>query len=306
MKNTEICSDVTVVIRSAGERTEALCKKLVFKQVPSENVVCIHETPFIKALAKSFEVGIERGLPWTLCLDADYLLMKGAILRLVDTFKRCGDNVFKLQGETMDKFFGGPVLAGGHHLYRTALLPVAQEFLPFGSETGRPESAVLVKMTQIGHPLHQLSEVSGMHDYQQYYRDIYRKMCVRAHKFRSYLMYFLKRFQQLAPQDDDYKVALLGLIDGLAQEEAPKLDVTEFPPDEIESRLRVWGLCEKEPLNESVHEDDVERIIKNFVPSKEFLEMKKRMQAKVAYAPEKKSFWSCLWRIKSGWLRDAL
>ena len=57
------CSDTCVVIRSAGERTEELCRYLAAQQVPEENVVVIREHPFSRAVLKSFEVGLDFGLP---------------------------------------------------------------------------------------------------------------------------------------------------------------------------------------------------------------------------------------------------
>ncbi len=58
--------DITVVIRSVGERTELLCKKFVLTQgVPEENVFMIHEKPFSKAMKAGYQAGFEKGNVWT-------------------------------------------------------------------------------------------------------------------------------------------------------------------------------------------------------------------------------------------------
>lgn len=269
--------NVTVVIRSVGERTESLCYQLVTKQVPAENVLIIHEVPFVQAVAKAFEIGLDYNLSWTFCLDADYLLATGAIAKLVTAAEKCDNSIFKVQGESLDKFFGGPVWVGGQHLYRTSLLRKAQQFLPFDVKTVRPETYVLREMEKIGHPLLQTEDVSGLHSYEQYYRDIYRQMFVRAHKNRSYVPYFLRRFQKLVAQDDDYKVATLGLTGGLAKEEPPDVDIAAFSAAEINNLLQAWGLQEKKALDSSACQGYVEQIIESFVPSPEYLEMRERM-----------------------------
>ena len=49
-----------VVIRSAGERTFEVCRKLLLEQVPAEAVEVVCERPFERALIRSYEIGIER------------------------------------------------------------------------------------------------------------------------------------------------------------------------------------------------------------------------------------------------------
>lgn len=45
-------TNVAVIVRSSGERTEQLCVRLVKQQVPEEHVVVIHERPFSQALVR--------------------------------------------------------------------------------------------------------------------------------------------------------------------------------------------------------------------------------------------------------------
>jgi len=45
-------SNVAVIVRGSGERTEQLCARLVKRQMPDERVVVIHERLFSQALVR--------------------------------------------------------------------------------------------------------------------------------------------------------------------------------------------------------------------------------------------------------------
>lgn len=259
--------NVTVVLRSCGERTEKLCYQILAQQVPAENIVVIHEHPFAKALDRSFEVGLDFGLPWTLCIDADVLLREGAVATLLKRMKEADEHVFEIQGKMLDKFFGGPMPAG-NHLYRTSLLDRARRFVPFDDRTLRPETYVIKEMAKEGYPWLQTEDVLGSHDYEQYYKDIYRKMFVRSRKLGRHIPYLMRYCEQMAVYDDDYKVGLLGLTANLDVQSL--LDAKSFAT-EINALLEEEGFQEKEPLNVTAIERFPDKAIENFVPSPEFL-----------------------------------
>ena len=121
MKNS-----ILTVIRSLGERTTNLCLQLAASQVPEENIVVINEAPFSQAVRKTFECGIERGMPWTLALDADILLNYNSFDFLVRTAEEEDKNIFEVQGCILDKLFVSP-RTGGPHLFRTMYLEKALE-----------------------------------------------------------------------------------------------------------------------------------------------------------------------------------
>ena len=172
-------SDVLVVIRSSGERTEEACCHLLSRQVPDENIVIIHEVPFEAVVAKTFTLGSERGLRWTLAVDADVLFADEAVAKLMAIAEKADENVFEIQGQTLDKFFAGPRPAG-HHLFRTSLFAKALAHVPQEGVSLRPESFVMKKMASTGYPWLQEELIVGLHDHEQYYRDIYRKSFVQA------------------------------------------------------------------------------------------------------------------------------
>jgi hypothetical protein len=207
--------DVLVVIRSAGERTETLCRKLILEQgVPAEQIVIVKEIPFSATLRKSFELGIQNKIKWTFCIDADVLLRQGSIVTMLSFAEKQDEKVCEIQGFVMDKFFGGPRPAG-NHLYRTSLLKKAIDLIPVEGVDIRPESYLLNKLMRIGHPYVSVDYVVGIHDNYQYYRDIFRKCWVQAIKHGDRFNLFMKIWKEQAKHDYDFQVALKGFAAGV-------------------------------------------------------------------------------------------
>ena len=254
---------VTTVIRSVGERTEALCKSIILGQgVPNSNTVIVNETPFSKALDKSFSIGIENDLPWTLCIDADVLLRPNALKQLISVANKQNDRVCEVQGFVLDKFHGG-VRYGGPHLYRTSLLKLVKDFIPSEGVSVRPETYALNKMNKNGYPWYSVTLLAGIHDYEQYYRDIFRKCFVYAHKYPDRLENFVSHWRLMLKNDFDYEVALGGLAAGIEYnknvyidanrliyyekfaekniKEKVKLNTDEYSASHIEEIIQGWG-----------------------------------------------------------------
>ena len=94
--NDFIRHNVTVIIRSVGERTEKLCCELLKKQVPPENIFKVCEAPFTEALKKTFTVAIEANRTWTFVVDADMLVRPGALQELVEKAEAAEENIFEI------------------------------------------------------------------------------------------------------------------------------------------------------------------------------------------------------------------
>lgn len=235
-----------VVIRSVGERTESLCRKLILDQgLPPARVTQVGEVPFSATLRKSFEAGVQSGSKWTLCVDADILLRPGSIGSLVSLAEQQQENVCELQGYVMDKFFGGPRQAG-LHLYRSSLLPQAMACIPDEGVNIRPEYHTLRAMRKAGFPWLEVPLVLGLHDAEQYYRDVYRKCFVHAHKHAQYAELLMEVWKQGAVQDSDYRVALRAFADGIQHMGPVRIDVRQSC---FTLGLEDLGLQEKAPIN---------------------------------------------------------
>ena len=254
---------VLAIIRSTGERTTELCGQLVYEEIPKDNVVIIREAPFTNALRKTFELGIERELPWTLAIDADVLIRAGAIRGLLQIAGQADDNVFEIQEQVLDKFFL-TFRPAGNHLYRTYLLPQAIECIPHEKESGRPETTMIRKMELQGHPWVQNDIIFGLHDYKQYFRDIYRKGFQHGKKHKKYIPYLEPLWQRLGKEDPDYRVALRGLKAGQNSDEPYHFDAREFE-NRVNLSVEIKGFQEKSSLpSDAMNSANINRIIENF------------------------------------------
>jgi hypothetical protein len=223
---------VCCVIRGCGERTTDLCYQLMCRTGWSSAVIeIVEEAPFAKALETSYQIGIDSGKEWLLCVDADVLMREKSVRELLDFASISDPLIFEIQGYVLDKFFGG-ARSAGNHLYRTRYLEKALKYCADAGESIRPENTVIKKMADEGYGWLQMSYVVGLHDYEQSFEDIYRKTFVYAHKHLSESDIFLPRWSRLAPFDGDFEVALHGFSDGLRKSGSVCIDVesNDFVP----------------------------------------------------------------------------
>ncbi len=206
-------SKVTVILRSVGERTTETSYELIKNQVTEDNIIKVSEIPFTEAVRKTFLAGIEAGRKWTFVVDADVLLLPGVIKVITDYADSVDENIFKIEGRIIDKFLDSP-RAAGTHLYRTSLLEEAVSMIPGPYDAIRPETFVRNAMQKQGYSYDKTEILTGFHDFEQYYRDIYRKAFVQAKKHQERADRFLIHWQKLSLTDNDFKVALRGFADG--------------------------------------------------------------------------------------------
>ena len=76
--------------------------------VQEKDLIIVREVPFSMSMKKSFEIGLERGKKWTFCIDADVLLRKHSIQKMIQFAENQKKNVCEIQGLVLDKFFSGP------------------------------------------------------------------------------------------------------------------------------------------------------------------------------------------------------
>jgi len=221
-------NNVTVIIRSVGERTETLCRQLLADQVQESDIFIINERPFTKAIAKTYEIGIENQRKWTLCIDADVLIKEDAVNELLQKASEADENVFEIQGNVLDKFFGGP-RAAGNHLYRTSLLKKAIDAIPLPNVSLRPESFTIKQMAAKGYPWVEIDLVVGLHDYEQYYKDIFRKTFIQAKKHERFMPVLTAYWERMKNEDTDYQVALWGSKELSTYTKPLTIDVKNMP-----------------------------------------------------------------------------
>jgi len=251
-----------IIIRSAGERTEELCRKMILEQgINEKDIHMIHEVPFSKALKTSYELGIKSGKKWTFCVDADVLLRPGSIEKMIELAESAPKKVCQVQGYILDKFFGG-IRRGGVHVYRTELLHKALTKIPDEGINVRPESFLLREMEKEGYPHKIEPYIVGTHDDEQYNFDIYRKAFVQAVKHTSRSELFIKHWKSNCINDHDFKVALKSFSDSIMSfdsvfinknqslymdkfkstgfEEKSEINLDSYSLDMIEKKIEEW------------------------------------------------------------------
>lgn len=258
---------VTFVIRSVGERTEGQCRATILSQgIPAHNVVTIHEAPFAQAMRVGFEIGIDAGRPWTFCVDADVILREGAIATMLDFAARQPANVFEVQGFVLDKLMFSLRMAG-NHLFRTSHLDRMIACIP-EKDVFRPETEAMRQMVREGLRWRPVPYVAGLHDFGQFNRDIFRKCFTHSQKHLHLLPKIVSGMRRRATEDPDFRVALLGIAEGLRAESDVTIDVRHKPFRERFEALQIPEKPEMEPgalglayveqtLQEWAQEDDL-------------------------------------------------
>lgn len=239
-------SDLIVVIRTVGERTFEVCRGIVIKQIPKHLLYIVSEQPFEKTLQRCYEIGIESGAKWMMTLDADVLLREGAIKDFIAEAEALPANYFQLEGLLYDKLTG-LYRKVGHRMYRTEYLDKALECLPQPREAIRPEYTTLLRMEELGYLSKEIDTVFGIHDYEQYLSDVYRKAFVHAQKHPEWISRFIERWKLEVEQDNDYRIALKGLYDGLMFTGKVSIDKRDFI-DKSKIGMKYLELSEKEEI----------------------------------------------------------
>ena len=240
---------VTVVIRAAGERTEQVCYDILVDQVDASNIHIIREKPFVNAVKRNFEIGIESKKKWTLSIDADVLVNSNCVTQMIAKASSLDKNLFVYQGQILDKLFNA-YRSGGPHLYQTCHLPKALNLLNQQTNPLRPESATYQQMAEIGLWGYFDNKVYGIHDFGQYNKDIFRKAFFHGIKHTAYVSNFLPNWIKQMEKDIDYKIALIGLSVGLSYRGEVKVDVDFF--EEVSSQyMPLLDISEKREFVES-------------------------------------------------------
>jgi len=237
--------EVLIVIRNAGERTTEGCRTICEKLVGAENVRVIREAPFERALTRMCDIAVEHNAPWTFSVDADVLLHADAVTYLWRTAVASKPNVFQVQAPIVCKLFRG--VRFGMRMYRTAMLSRFRECVPAEGTERRPESFVVAKMKEEGGETTLLTEPVGIHDFEQYYRDVYRTAYVFGQKFVRRLPELLPAWKEQKGTDPDFLIALRGVYDGLMASGDVVLNPA-FYAEQAARAIRELGLEEKQPL----------------------------------------------------------
>lgn len=211
-----INKDVTVIIRSSNERTADISYQLMVNMFGKEKVkVLSNIRPFSETVKKTLLIGIEENRKWTLTVDADLLLSEKGVKKYIDeceNFVKFTDKkAFFFDGLLYDKFFGA-YRTGGGHLYNTKYMEKAYKYIESSRNELKPESYIKRKMHKWGYRNYNTNIVIGLHDFEQYYSDVFRKGILHAQKSGAYNK--IDKFDKLAQTDPYFKWFCNGIRTG--------------------------------------------------------------------------------------------
>ncbi len=242
-----IDNNVTVIIRSVGERTESLCYERLKAQISEKNIHIVRETPFTEAVRKTFQIGMQENRKWTFAIDADVVILPDAIEKLVAFAETAKYDVFLVIGPVIDKFLESP-RAVGYHFYRTQWITHATAFIPDPQLAIRPETHVRDRMKEKGFSYIKADFILGHHDFEQYYRDIYRKCFIHSKKHYKEVLKVLPKWNEMAGTDPDYRVAIAGFNDGIKYQGAVSIDIYAPFMAMFDDMIKKMSLSEKKRL----------------------------------------------------------
>ena len=188
-----------IIVRSSGERTRDECIRLAQREGDVDVIEGV--TPFSEALRETYRLGMTYDQQWIPVIDADVLLYSGTLTKAVEMADKLKD-VFCWDGKTDDKILA-TVRRAGIHIYYQPLLEQAIELVP---EAIKPETRTRQYMAERGHRTHVGDIVFGKHDYEQYYRDLWRKSYLQVQKLGGKVPKHAHKWKRLSQRDDDYRV----------------------------------------------------------------------------------------------------
>jgi len=231
-----------IIIRASGERTESKCIKLTENQ---GNVNVIRAFPFGESIRQTYLKAIELKQEFIPVIDADVLIYPHAIQAGIDDIKKASltQKIFCLDGKTNDKIFMKNRRAG-IHIYKTELLETALQFID--NDHIKPETNVRNNMADLGYKTHVGDIVYGMHDFEQYYKDLWRKAVCQTEKLKKMLKKKPEKWKKLAKTDNDFLVIYNAHVYGNKFVKDIKIDARmDF---DAEKQIKILGLEEKDPL----------------------------------------------------------
>jgi hypothetical protein len=187
----------------------------------------IDERPMHMAIARTFEIGIERNKEWTIEIDADLLLRPQGIIQLIERAKSLPSHSYFHYGMVFDKLTNG-FRSAGHKVLRTAHLRTALMFLPQAKKEIRPDTFIRKSMAKKGYDYYRDLALVGIHDFEQSYFDLYRKGYLQGVKNRTKIDRFISQWPKNWQSDLDYKVIKGGMEDGLLDQNQLVLDPSFF------------------------------------------------------------------------------
>jgi hypothetical protein len=240
---------MAIAVRATNERTLTNLYAQLKQQMETGDIIEVFgdQEPFAEKMLRVYKWCLLQNLPISLVIDADILLRKSALKNIRKKFESLPSHCSGFGVMLFDRYFKRPKFRG-LHIYRTCFLNLYIQNLPKVIDSLRPETDLKKIVGNLGHP-HDNGfvnfYVAGLHDYDQWYRDIYFKMLIRSHRSPELIAI------NYIPDDEtqELKTALQAIKDGQKIKELTldkkKIVLSEpFPPqkalnDDIDVDLKV-------------------------------------------------------------------
>lgn len=279
----DVNRDVTVVIRTVGERTTDLCRRILEAQLPKDQVHLISERPHSQSVKRTFEIGIEQNRRWTMAVDADVLFFEGSVEKLIrnaeSLSKRRLRKLLVYQGNVYCKLFGKP--RPGFHLYNTQFLKHALAEQPGASENLRPESSIWATLADKGFLRYVDEHIYAIHAFEQSKQDCLKNGFFQASKHLFLAHKMVPKWRESGASDTDYKLFLEGFQKGLVNEGSVKVDQDFFEKmfeDQVTEEkppLRDSFLTDLATMKNDLQASYAQKLSPRLFPASEFLAYKK-------------------------------
>lgn len=205
----KILDDCIVVIRSVGERTEELCKYAIQQNgINPEHIFMIkNKAPFSKALKEGHKLAIKQNKTFTFFIDADQIILPNSLEFMLNVAINLPKKTLFINPLCYD-YITRKIISNGPHLYRTKYLKYVLKNIPEEKDSLRPET-FSVKKTAKEHGLEivYLDFISSFHEFEQYNRDIFKRVFNKIKKMGDRNFIFEKKINFLKSKNKDFEIA---------------------------------------------------------------------------------------------------
>lgn len=217
------------IVRSCGERTEALCIASLKRELYKGDIKVIRDVyPFKTTLQCCYATAIQEKFDWYLCVDADMVMVRGWRELLSSSLKSLEDRVesekiWELNFKLKDVVDPNPIgdLRVINSKYSEEL------FYSHGQikDSVKPEAAIcanIMKRLKVTRAV--FKNIIAYHGFNQYRKDVFNRFYIRACRDTSYVR---KRGLFQEPLSSVEKIAKAGWDYGLNHREAMSLNASK-------------------------------------------------------------------------------
>lgn len=246
---------IALVQRHAHERTQAAGLELARAELPEAEVVSVAAGDFPTTLRRCFETAVSLDHEWTVTLDGDVLLLPGsgrALRRLMARMPARAGHADVLVHDRVT----GLARSAGVRIYRTTTMRTA---LRVGDWSGtlRPETELMSSLLP-AIPWWSPSVLIGLHDHEQYLRDLFRTALVLLRKKAGQRESLVARW---AADPSDEGRALLGGAEAALRGDLPFAIDAAAHAELAAAFLASAGLAERGPLTTPPEPKQLERLV---------------------------------------------